>query len=352
VLVGVPSGLSRSGMLVYAGSLEKEEEMRRRFDIGRLVFGVLLFASLFSFCGVSALQAQDFPNKPITLVIASAAGGQAELMARNLTPLAPEIFGQPLIIQARPGGGGAVGTELVHQAKPDGYTLSMGKANWSSILPALEGRSRGPEDMEAVCRINTAYTFTFVQAGSPFKTFKDLITYAKANPGKLTYGNSGVWSLTDLEWRWIEMKAGIQTRNVAYEGGGASILGLLGGHIQVAAFSPGAGLPHYRAGKLRPLAFSGLRRHPDLPNVPTLIEEGFDMGLDGNWQGILAPKGTPRPVIEKLAAGFKKMTENKQAIAGMMQLAEEFSYMGPDEFAKFWRKDYEIYKDMAKMFKK
>jgi tripartite-type tricarboxylate transporter receptor subunit TctC len=326
--------------------------MRRGLGIGRVAFCVLLFAALLSFFGFSALQAQDFPNKPINLVIASAAGGQADLMARNLSPLSPEIFGQPLIIQIRPGGGGAVGTELVHQAKPDGYTLSMGKANWSSILPALEGRSRGPEDMEAICRINTAYTFYFVQAGSPFKTFKDIIDYAKANPGKLTYGNSGVWSLTDLEWRWIEMKAGIQTRNVAYEGGGASILGLLGGHVQVAAFSPGAGLPHYRAGKLRPLAFAGLRRHPDLPNIPTLIEEGYDTGLDGNWQGILAPKGTPRPVIEKLAAGFKKMTENKQAIAGMTQLGEEFSYMGPDEFAKYWRKDYQIYNDLAKMFKK
>ena len=326
--------------------------MQKTYRIGKLLFALLLAVSVSPFLGMSNLQAQDFPTKPINLVIASAAGGQADLMARLLTPLAPEALGQPLIIQIRPGGGGAVGTELVYQAKPDGYTLSMGKANWSSILPALEGRSRGPEEMEAVCRINSAYTIYFVQANSPFNKFKDLIDYAKANPGKLTYGNSGVWSLTDLEWRWVELKAGIKTRNVNHEGGGASILALLGGHIQVAAFSPAAGLPHVKAGKLKPLAFAGPKRHPDLPNIPTLIEEGFDTGLGGNWQGILAPKGTPRPVIEKLAQGFKKITENKQAIEGMKKLGEDFGYMGPDEFASYWRKDFQIYKDMAKMFKK
>lgn len=326
--------------------------MQRKYRIRKLALSLLLTAAVFPLWGAATLQAQDFPNKPINLVIPSAAGGQADIMARLLTPHSNEILGQPMIIQVKPGGGGAIGAEQVYQSKPDGYTLAMGKANWSSILPALEGRSRGPDDMDAVCRINSAYTIYFVQANSPFKKFKDVIDYAKANPGKLTYGNSGVWSLTDLEWRWIEQKAGIQTRNVAYDGGGASIIGLLGGHVMVAAFSPGAGLPHFKAGKLRPLCFAGPKRLAELPNVPTLIEEGFDTGLDGNWQGILAPKGTPKPVIEKLAAGFKKMTENKQAIAGMAQLSEEFSYMGPAEFSKYWHKDFQIYKDMAKMFKK
>ncbi len=274
------------------------------------------------------------------------------MMCRTLALVSEEIFGQPLLVQPRPGGGGAVGTELVYGAKPDGYTLSAGKANWSSILPALEGRSRGPDEMEAVCRINSAYTFLFVQASSPFKTLKDLIDYAKANPDKLTFGNSGVWSMVDLEWRWLEMKAGIKTRNVNYSGGGEAILGLLGGHIMASSFSPGAGLPQLRAGKLRALAYSGRKRHPALPDVPTFIELGYDNGLDGNWQGFLAPKATPRPIVEKLAAGFKKATEHPKAIAAFDKLGEEFGYMSPDEFAKFWRKDFEIYKEMGKMFKK
>jgi len=304
------------------------------------------------FIGHLIVHAQDFPQKPITVIVPSAIGGQAEMMCRTLAIVSEEIFGQPLVVQPKPGGGGAIGTELVYGAKPDGYTLSAGKANWSSILPALEGRSRGPDDMEAVCRINSAYTFLFVQASSSFKTLKDLIDYAKANPGKLIFGNSGVWSMVDLEWRWLEMKAGIKTRNVNYSGGGEAILGLLGGHIMTSSFSPGAGLPQVRAGKLRALAYSGRKRHPALPDVPTFIEQGYDDGLDGNWQGFLAPKGTPRPIIEKLAAGFKKATEHPKAIEAFDKLGEEFGYMGTEEFAKFWRKDFEIYKEMAKMFKK
>jgi tripartite-type tricarboxylate transporter receptor subunit TctC len=314
--------------------------------------GLFCLVALFAFLCHSIPLAQDYPTKPINLIVPSAPGGQAELMIRTLSPLSQEVLGQPLIIQVRPGGGGAVGIELLHQAKPDGYTLAVGKANWSSILPAIEGRSRGPEDLDAVCRINSAYTFYFVQTSSPIKTIKDMIDYAKANPGKLSFGNSGTWSLVDLEWRWLEAKAGITTRNVTYAGGGESILGLLGGHIQVSAFSPAAGLPHVKAGKLRAIAFSGPKRHPDVPNVPTMIEEGYDNGLDGNWQGIVAPKGIPRPVIEKLAAGFKKMTENKQAIDGINKLGEEFGYMGPDEFSKYWKKDFQIYREMAKMFKR
>lgn len=326
--------------------------MRRRSGMGRSVRCALLFASLFMFLAPGLSQAQDYPNKPINVIVPSAAGGQIDLMTRIITPLAPEILGQSMIVQARPGGGGAVGVELVYGAKPDGYNLAMAKANWSSILPALEGRSRGPGEMEGICRINSAYVTYFVQEGSPFKTFKDLIDYAKANPGKLTFGNAGVWSQIDLEWRWIEHKAGIQTRNVAYEGGGKSILALLGGHVQASAFSMGAALPHMKAGKLRPLAISAPKRHVDMPTVPTLIEEGFDHGLDGNWHGVLAPKGTPRPIIDKLAAAFKKMTENKQAIESMKKIGEEFGYMGTDEFNKFWQKDYQIYKEMARMFKK
>ena len=148
----------------------------------------------------------------------------------------------------------------------------------------------------------------FVQANSPFKKFKDLIDYAKANPGKLTYGNSAYGLVTDLEWRWLEMKAGIKTRNVNHEGGGAASLRFWEDISRWPRSRPAAGLPHVKAGKLRPLAIAGSKRHPELPNIPTLIEEGFDTGLEGVWMGIVAPKGTPRPIVEKLADGFKKMT--------------------------------------------
>jgi tripartite-type tricarboxylate transporter receptor subunit TctC len=325
--------------------------MRRHFRIGKLVWCVLLIVSVFPFLSFSTLQAQDYPNKPIGLVAPMGIGGSSDLTARTFVHLSPEILGQQMLIQLKPGGGGAIGTEYVYQAKPDGYTLLLGHTNCNSILPALEGRSRGPEDLESVCRINVQNSIYWVRSDSPFKTIKDMIDYAKANPGKLSFGHPGTWSFADLEWRWLEIKAGIKTRSVAYDGGGEALIGLLGGHIQVASIPPTPTLPHYKAGKLRPLAVQAQVRYAGLPNVPSMKEEGYVTGLEGLWKGVMAPKGTPRPVIEKLAAAFKKMTENKQVIASLAKLGDEFHYMGPDEFAKYWRDDYQVYKDMAKMFK-
>jgi tripartite-type tricarboxylate transporter receptor subunit TctC len=326
--------------------------MQRKFRLGGLAFCVWLMASTFQFSGISSLQAQDFPNKPINLILPSAAGGSIDLTSRTFVHLSPEILGQPMIIQVRAGGAGAIGVELIAQAKPDGYTIGYGHSNWTSVLPAMEGRSRGPEDFEAVCLINVQSYIYYVQANSPFKTIKDLINYAKANPDKLTFGNSGTGSVVDLEWRSLELKAGLKTRIVPHDGGGAVIIALLGGHIQVAILPSTQSLSHYRAGKIRPLAIQGSKRFAGLPNVPSIAEEGYDVGIEGVWMGIIAPKGTPRPIVEKLAAGFKKMTENKQVIESYAKLGNEFNYLGPDEFAKFWRKDYQIYKEMAKTFKK
>jgi tripartite-type tricarboxylate transporter receptor subunit TctC len=325
--------------------------MQRKFRIWTLALcEPLIIFALFSF-SVSTLQAQDFPTKPINLVIPFAAGGSSDLAARTFVHLSPGIFGQPMIIQIKPGGGGAIGTEFVAQAKPDGYNLLFGHTNCNTILPIAEGLSRGPDDLAAVCRINIENNIYFVRADSPFKTIKDMIDWAKANPGKLSFGNVGTWSVTDFEWRWLENKAGIKTRIVPYNGGGDALIALLGGHIQVAMLSSSSGYPHLRAGKLRALAICGPYRKADSPNIPPMKDEGYDTGLEGYWKGVVAPKGTPRPIIEKLAAGFKKMTENKQAIDNFAKLGNDFNYQGPDEFAKYWREDYRIYKEMVKMFK-
>lgn len=326
--------------------------MKKECGVKQLVFCLFLCVAIVPFFGVSSLKAQDYPTKPINLVIPFGAGGASDVTARAFVHLAPEILGQPMIIQIKPGGGGALGTELVAQSKPDGYNVLMGHTNCNSILPAVEGRSKGPEEMAAVCRINIQNTVYYVRSDSPFKTIKDMIAYAKANPGKLSFGNSGTWSVTDLEWRWLEIKAGMQTRNVPYDGGGPQLIALLGGHIQVAMLATTFSLPHFKAGKLRPLAIQGPKRHPDFPGVPCMKEEGFDTGLDGLWKAVMAPKGTPRPVIEKLSLFFKKISENKQVIESLTKMGDEFNYLGPDDFAKYWRQDYQVYKEMAKMFKK
>ena len=327
--------------------------MQRKWRFGRILAGVLFAVSLTLFGGNSALQAQDFPTKPITLVIPLSAGGSNDLTARTFVPLSNEIFGQPMIIQIKPGGGGAIGSELVGQAKPDGYTLLFGHSNCNSVLPATEGRSRGPNDLAPVARINVMDYIITTRSDAPFKTFPEMIAWAKANPGKLTFGSiGGERSWMGLEWLWQQEKAGIKTRIVPYDGGGATQAALLGGHIHFTMTFLTAYLQYFKAGTLRPLAVYGNKRYPQLPDVPTVAEQGFVQATPGGiWKAIMAPKGTPRPVIDKLAAGFKKMTEHPQAVAALEKLGDHFGYQGPDEFEKFWRTDYETFKKLSVKFK-
>ena len=319
--------------------------------IGKWMF-CLSMVAVTPFLSAESLHAQDFPTKPINLVIPYGAGGASDLSARAFINTSTKYLGQPIIIQIKPGGGGAIGSEMVAQAKPDGYTLLMGHTNCNTVLPAVEGRSKGPDDLAAVCMVGQSDSVYWVLSSSPFKTIKDVITWAKANPGKLSFGNAGAWGVTDFGWRWLEMKTGIKTRNTAFTGGAEALVALLGGHIQVTRLSLPQTLPHMRAGTVRAIATAGLERHPDLPKVPSMKEEGYDLGLEGSWKGILAPKATPKPIINKLAAGFKKMMAEKPAIAALNQLGDTFNDLGPDEFEKHWRTEYKIYAELGKMFKK
>jgi tripartite-type tricarboxylate transporter receptor subunit TctC len=319
--------------------------------IKSVVLCLIVFTGLLPLSG--SLHAQEFPTKPINLVIPFGSGGSSDLTARTFVQLSTEYLGQPMIIQIKPGGGGAIGSEFVAQAKPDGHTLLLGHINCNSILPAVEGRSKGPDDLAVVGQINTLYSMFVVQANSPFKTLKDMVEWAKANPDRLTFGNIGNWGVTEFEWRYLASKTGMKTRMVPYDGGGEALIGLLGGHVQTAILAPTQSLPHIRAGKLRALAVTGPKRNSELPDVPAMTEEGYAVAVPGGvWKAVFAPKGTPQPVIDKLSAAFKKMTENKQAIASLKQIGDEFAFMGPDEFTKYWRSEFQNIKEMGKTLKK
>ncbi len=322
--------------------------MVKKSRIGQL----MMILGTLSIFGLPGVHAQEFPTKPIDLNIPFGAGGSSDLTARAMLGTAVEYLGQPIMLHLKPGGGGAIASEAVAQAKPDGYTLLFGHTNSNTVLPLMEGRSRGPADYAPVCHINTTYGFLIAQPNAPFKTFKEMIEWAKANPGQLTFGNLGTWSLVDFMWKQIEYHYGIKTRSVTYDGGGQAVIGILGGHVLVSHGAPTTLIPQIKAGKLRALAFSAPRRHPDLPDVPSAVEAGYGFASVGSWKGILAPKGTPRPIIDKLALGFKKMTENKQAIETLRKMGDEFEYMGPDEFEKFLRADYQKFQEVVKTFKK
>jgi len=309
---------------------------------------VLLAVSLV---WVQVTHAQEFPAKPITLFIPFGAGGASDLTARAFVGAAPEALGQPVVIQLKPGGGGAIASDLVAKAAPDGTTLLMGGPGPNTTLPAIEGRSRGPDDLAAVCRINYSPMLTLVPANAPYKTFGELIEYAKAHPGQLKFGHAGIWGGPDLLWKQIQLKAGVTAKMIPYDGGAEALVGLLGGHIDLSCLAPTQSIPHIKAGRLRALSVSDSKRDPDLPQVPTLREEGLDI-VNLLWKGVMAPKATPRPVVEKLASAFKKMLEDPSSVAMIKKLGDNFHYLGPNDLSKFWREEYEAHKELGKVFKK
>jgi len=309
---------------------------------------------LFFFFSMFSLQnvlAQEYPTKPITLLVPFGPGGDSDLSGRVLSSVAVEYLGQPLLIQLKPGGQGIIGTDLAAKAPPDGYMLLAAGSGWNSALPAIEGRSKGPDDMEAVCRINYNSTLLGVRPDSPFKTFKQLLEWVKANPGKLLTGVGGPYTPNETFWRYLMKQAGTSVRIVSFDGGAQMVLAALGGHIDVTGGTPQMLSPHIKAGKLKPLLYLDKERFQEYPDVPTAMEEGIQITCL-QWRGIVAPKGTPRPVIAKLGTALKKMTEDPSVKAMMEKTGQGIQFLGPDEFAKFWRADYEVYKELKSLFKK
>jgi tripartite-type tricarboxylate transporter receptor subunit TctC len=203
----------------------------------------------------------------------------------------------------------------------------------------------------AAARVNYSPAVLFSTMDAPFKTMKEMVEYAKANPGKVIHGNTGPWGLSDLPMKQAMKDYNFDVKIVPYDGGGPALTALLGGHIQTSIFLTAQSLPHIRAGKIRALAVLDTKRHPDLPDVATSVEQGINVTAI-LWRAVLAPKGTPRPIIEKLASAVKQTTEDPSFKAAIKQLGDVPGYAGPDEFTSIWQKEFETTKELAKAFKK
>lgn len=324
--------------------------MHRKPGLKRIGWFCICLFLLFALDAPIA-PAQEYPSKAVTLIVPFGPGGESDLIGRAISSVALEYLGQPLLIQLKPGGLGIIGTELVAKAPPDGYTLLSAGDGWNTSLPAIENRSKGPDDMEAVCRLTYNASVMCTHPNSPFKTFKEMMAWIKANPGKGLAGLGGPYSPGQMIWVKLMKKTGISIRMVSFDGAGQSLLALLGGNTDVGAATPQMMLPHIRSKKLIPLVYFDKERSRDFPEVPTLMEEGLDMTVM-QWRGITAPKGTPRAIINKLGVAFKKSTEDPSLKTLMEKTGLSLNYLGPDDFAKFWRADYESCKELKSLFKK
>ena len=307
----------------------------------RIKAGVLI-ALLVILVSETVVTAQEFPVKPIELVLPYAAGGSHDLTARALASVAHQYLGQPLLGVLKPGGGGAVGSQQVIKAKPDGYTLAFGGTGPNTVFALVQKVPIGPDQFTPVARVNHSPTIFAVRAEAPWKSFREAIEYAKKNPGKFNFANTGTWGAADLPMRLIAQAAGIDYNNIPHDGGGPATLAVLGGHADATfGFSPQL-LPQVAAGKMRALAVTDTKRHRDFPNVPTVKEEGFDVVFT-MWRSVLAPKGVPQATVDKLEAAFRKISEDKSFQSLIRSLGDDVQFQGGKEFDTTWRKEWETF---------
>jgi len=301
--------------------------------------GTLLIALALGL-GAGTAPAQDFPNKPVRLIIPYPAGGATDLTARAFVSVADDHMGQPMIVTVRAGGGGAVGSEAASKSKPDGYTLFLGDPAVLIILPQVQKIAYNPTDFVPVGQIASLPALLTVQASAPWKTAKDFIEAARKEPGKLKH-SAVTFSPEHLMFEAMGVKYGLKLTHVPSTGGGPALASLLGGHVDANGLYPPVAFPHIQAGKLRALGVANTTRWAALPDVPTLPEQGFD--LDARlWLAIMALKGTPEPVLAKLRDAVKKISDDTSFKTMMTRMGQQVDYLSAEDTTKLWATDQKV----------
>ena len=274
-----------------------------------------------------------YPERPITMVVAYSAGGGTDVGARALAPYLEKYLGQAIAIINKPGAGGELGfTELVH-SKPDGYTIGFTNTPTFVSIPIQRKTRFSLENMSPIANIVDDPSAISVQSGSEIKTLSDLIAYAKANPGKVTYGSSGVGSDDHLAVLAFMRKAGIEMRHVPFSGEANVRAALLGGHIMVGSMNLSGSLPYQKEGKLTILAHMGRERWEMAPNVPTMTEQGFPV-IFGATRGLGAPAGTPEEILSVLSDAVKRAIEDPEFREKAQKLNLPLSYLNARDYKK------------------
>jgi tripartite-type tricarboxylate transporter receptor subunit TctC len=266
-------------------------------------------------------MAQDYPAKPITVVVAFSAGGNNDIRARQLGIPVASLLGKTLIIDNKPGASGNIGHDYVAKAAPDGYTLGIGAMGPLAVNPAIYPKmSFDPlKDFTPIVLIERAPLVLVTRVEKPYKSVKDVVAAAKAKPGSLTIGNAGSGGAHHLSGELFKQAAGIFMLPVPYKGGGPASTALLSGEIDMMFEQTYAALPSIQAGKTRPLAVTSAKRLPSLPDVPTMAELGFPQVTVSNWLGLVGPKGMQPAVVQKLNEAFNKALatpDMREKIAG------------------------------------
>ena len=302
-----------------------------------------IFFTLLSLVAMATqTSAQSYPAKPIRMITPYAAGGGSDTLARILGQKLLEAWGQPVVVDNRPGGGGIIGAETVARATPDGYTLFVTPSAVLTINPHLYSKLRYDtfKDFAPITMASNSPYFLVVHPKIPAASVKELITYAKANPGKMNYSSSGNGSSTHLAGVLFNNMAGVDIVHIPYKGAAPAIVDLLAGNIQMRFSSVVPVLPHVRSGRLRGIAISSAKRYGPLPDVPTINESGLPGYVVESFYAVVAPAGTPHALIVKINAEIVRNLKTPEIAAHMASDGAEVIGSSPEELAKALREDH------------
>lgn len=294
--------------------------------------------------GTTAAAAEAFPSRPIQLVIPFAPG-DTDQMLRPFTDKMSEFLGQPIVMNYKPGAGGGVGAGSVAASKPDGYTI-VGSSPGSLVVVPLASKEMKytTESFQPIAALSEGGLMLVVPAASPYKSIKDLVEAAKKEPGKITFTSSGTMGITHLLAEIFSQEAGIKLSHIPYQGSAPAITALLGGHVAMASTAIAPAQAHLKAGTQRALAVFSDKRLKAYPDVPTLSEMGYKLGSPTLY-GILAPKDTPREVVEAIHVAARKVVEKygdqiAQTLSGM---GAEVKLLGPDEYGAYLKNQVQLF---------
>ena len=310
-----------------------------------MVFIVSIVRKFIAIAGIGAAMltvaasAQDYPGRPITLIVPFPPGGVADNVARPVALALGKQLGQAVIIENKQGAGGGIGMAQVAKAKGDGYTLLLALSSISIIPEADKVLGRAPlftlDQLTPIARFTADPVVLAVRAESPWKTYADFIAYAKANPKKINYGSSGNYGTMHVPMEMLGSVSGASFTHVPFTGAAPAVTALLGGSLDAVASGPSTVVQHVKAGKLRVLANWGPERHPALPDVPTLRELGVTVEF-AQWAGLFAPSATPEPIVNALRKAARDMQDDAAFKQTFVTLQTPLAYLDAPAFRAYW----------------
>jgi tripartite-type tricarboxylate transporter receptor subunit TctC len=290
---------------------------------------VLVQALLFA----GGASAQDYPTKPINLILPQPPGGTGPILGAMLAEESKKYMKQPVVIAHKTGAGGTIGASFVAHSAPDGYTLLMARPAHTTAAPSIEKLDYTALDFEPMGQMLTSPLTLIVKADAPWKTLKEFVAFAKANPGKMTCGNSGTYSSLHFHLLRLERLAGIKLTHVPFVGGAAAVTAVAGGHVLCSARFPGEGEALIESGKVRVLSVFDNKRSHYYPNVPTSAESGFPLEAVG-WGALVGPKGTPKNIVAFWEDVLRKVTSDKAFVARAEEMKMNIEFKTAEDFKK------------------